>query len=365
MKSRNCEQMLSRLLDYIEEEMSLEERNRVAEHLAKCELCSKEYNGLRAMLNKAKNLSYDDPGEEFWRQLPIKVLQEVRQEQSRSGNNIVDLHARRDLATSKSSNKLNPRVTNSERKMHRLSAAVGIAATLLLVINIMVFSPKAGMLWFDQTRFQAGIETEKSLSLLAQSVGAVSESARMGFIEQQRSDRAFYIGSLLAESFAYVQSSDRQRALERLQHLHQDLQGQGFKSQVSAVTISSIRKAIESLQSKEGRPAAVDKLMIAFQNDYENHLVRTAPQQLALFRAGIWLFNTDLAVAAKDANAVKRLNKTKQIQYLQNAFNRMNAPVGIEKSLGEIAFIVSQPSLTSKDFRALQQSVRNLRTLMG
>lgn len=363
MNSPNCEQTKSMLLDYIEGEMPLEESNRVAEHLAKCDVCNTEFNGLRAMLNKAKNLSYDDPGEEFWRQLPIKVLQQVRQEQSRRTNNIVDFNARQDLASRKSSNKLPPRAGSfhAEKKMHRLSAALGIAATLLLVINIIAFSPKAGVLWFDQARFLANIETDKSLSQLAQSVAVVGESARMGFIEQQRNDRAFYIGSLLAESVVYLQSSDQQRALERLQYLHQGLQN----SRVSAVTLSSIRKAIESLQAKRRKSVSANKLMMTFQGDFENYLSRTAPQQLALFRAGIWLFNAELAVAAKDAEAVKRLNRTQQIQYLQNVFSRMNAPIGIEKSLGEIAVILSQSALTDRDFRALKRSVGNLRTLMG
>ena len=77
MSSRNCKEIRAELLDYIEQEMPMDERQRVAEHLAECHNCKEEYKGLRAMLNKAKNLAVEDPGEEFWRQLPEKPHQEL------------------------------------------------------------------------------------------------------------------------------------------------------------------------------------------------------------------------------------------------------------------------------------------------
>ena len=108
MKSRNCEQIQAQLLDYIEREMSSDDRERVSEHLAQCHNCNMEYEGLRAMLNTTRNLPIDDPGEEFWRQLPQKVLEEVRQHKKNAAvsdiinadkiNNVVNLHTQRQPA---------------------------------------------------------------------------------------------------------------------------------------------------------------------------------------------------------------------------------------------------------------------------
>jgi hypothetical protein len=82
------------------------------------------------------------------------------------------------------------------------------------------------------------------------------------------------------------------------------------------------------------------------------------------------VFNANLAVQAKDAAAVVRLANAAQLDYLQNAFLRLNAPPGVQNSLENIATIAhslsgQRPSLSDRDYRSLQESLRNLQALLG
>jgi hypothetical protein len=373
MNSPNCKHIQAELLDYLEQEMPADERERVAEHLTECSNCKQEYKGLRAMLNKAKNLAIEDPGEEFWQQLPQKVLAQVTRERhtgtSSPASNIVDLSLKRHSLVNQPSAKPGRRTDHAHNKTHRVTAALAVAATLLLVFNVMMFSPKSGFLWFDQTQFQTQINT-KNLSILAQTAAhrsvASGDSARLGFVEQQRVDKAFVMGLLLAESFVYVNDNQAQLAVPRLQRLQQDLQIQ----KVSAVTLSSLRKTVEMLQFTDATREQAAELLRDFQRDYENFLAHTAPQQVVLYRAGIWVLNASLAVAAKDADAIAQLGEAAQLDYLQNAFLRINAPVGIQQSLQEIAIVSHrlgdrQTRLSDADYQSLQRTLENLYALLG
>ena len=396
MNSLNCKQIQAELLDYIEREMSSDERERVLEHLAECHDCNMEYKGLRAMLNKTKKLAIDDPGAEFWRQLPQKVLVEVRQHRfPATADNIVNLAAQRHTLKNNAHNSAeyqshyqqsscvkNPVVNFPPNfQDHRLTAAAAIAAVLLLVINVMVFSPKSGYSWFNQASFQARIETDKGLSKLAQTLAppltANTDSAPLGFVEQYRTNKAYAAGSILAATFAHLQDNNFPLALLQLQHLQQQVQQPPQNRSVSAVTLSSIRKATERLQAASDNKLSssierqrVAELLAVFQQDYENSITKAEPQQLVLYRAGIWVFNASLAVAAEDAGVLTQGDFAKQLDYLQKAFVRLKAPVGVQNSLHEIAVILAQQSLehtslSRKDFRALQQSLQNLNILLG
>ncbi len=387
MNSTNCEQIRAELLDYLEHEMPSDERERVAAHLAECQSCKKEYKGLRAMLNNAKNLAIEDPGEEFWRQLPQKVLAEVRQERVKQhrlaqahlpespppANNVINLSNKRQSLKNQSPAKPARLNYHTDFNTHRLITTLGIAATLLLVFNALLFSPKSGFLWFDQMQFQAHLNTQ-NLSTVAQtlahtvsrSLTSGDEATHLGFVEQQRADKAFVVGALLAESFVYLHDNHIQLALDQLQRLQLYLQSQ----QVSAVTLSTLRKSIEMLQSTNAKPKQAAELLSRFQHDYENFLAHTAPPQLALYRAGIWVFNASLAVAAKDTSAIGQLGEAAQLEYLQNAFLRMQAPVGVQNSLHEIATISNRLAgqkspLSDNDYHKLQQALQNLNTLLA
>jgi hypothetical protein len=196
------------------------------------------------------------------------------------------------------------------------------------------------------------------------------ESARLGFVDQQHAATAFMVGSWFAETFAYWHAGQYELALSQLQRLQSLLQQQP----VSAVTLSSLRKAEEMLkvgmQSGKPKPEQTLNLLNGFQQDYENFLSHTAPQQLVLYRAGIWVFNASLAVEAKDAAAVAQLANAAQLDYLQNAFVRLNAPPGVHNTLRNIAVTANslpseQKSLSDQDYRSLQQALRNLHALLG
>jgi anti-sigma factor RsiW len=405
MNSPNCKQIQAELLDYHDQEMSVEQRKRVSEHLAQCHHCRQEYEGLRAMLKNAKKLPIEDPGEEFWQHLPHKVLAQVQQEQARmrshanadplndgpvnddplsdgppdtvSPKNVINLSAKRqsllDSSPANATGQTHGASTHDGLKAHRLTAALAVAAGMLLVINIMMFSPKSASLWFDQSAFQAQIATSELPALVQQTVAqstSFDESARLGFMDQQRAAQAFMVGSWLAETSAFLHAGQYELGLKHLQVLQSHLQQQP----VSAVTLSSLRKAEEMLdagmQAEKPKPNQFLSLLSGFQRDYENFLSHTAPQQIVLYRAGIWVFNANLAVQAKDAAAVVRLANATQLDYLQNAFLRLNAPPGVQNSLENIATIAhslsgQRPSLSDRDYRSLQESLRNLQALLG
>jgi len=334
-----------------------------------------EYKRLRAMLNTTKNLSVNDPGEEFWRQLPQNVLEEVRQHKKKAAiTNVVNLDAQRQSSSSGGKTSY-----HSSYKNPRLSAAAAIAAILLLAINVTLLSPKSASVWFDQASYQARIDTGKALPQLAQALALpiITDSpfAPLGFAEQHRTDKVYAVGAMLAASFAYLQDRHYQSALQQLHALQHQLQQLAQNRRVSAIILSSIRKAAELLQSVDfatntSEQKQVAGLLAQFQGDYETFISETQPQQLVLFRAGIWVFNAALAVAAQDSAALNWPELVAQLSYLQKAFAQIKAPVGIGNSLQEIAVIIEQhtldnTSLSDKEFDALQEALQNLNTLLS
>lgn len=382
MNSPNCKQIQAELLDYHEKELSDGQHKQVSEHLAQCENCSKEYEGLRAMLNNAKQLPIEDPGEEFWQQLPQKVAAQVKQERlkmrtaANTTDNIIDLARKRQFqdASSPVNAARSHHTTDYHRdfKTHRLSAALAVAAGLLLIINIMTFSPKTATLWLDQGKFQAHI-TASNLPTLVHDVAqstSFDQSARLGFVDQQRESNAYRVGAWLAETFAYLNTGQYPLALTQLQQLQNQLQ----QRPVSAVTLSSLRKAEEiiksGIQSGKQTPGQVKNLLGSFQHDYENFLSHTAPQQIVLYRAGIWVFNANLAVAAKDAVAVGKLADVQQLDYLQNAFSRVDAPPGVHNTLADFAMTANslsgqQTTLSDREYRRLKEALKILQALLA
>lgn len=381
MNSPNCKQIQGDLLDYHEKELSDDQHKQVSEHLAQCESCSREYEGLRAMLNNAKQLAIEDPGEEFWEKLPQKVLAQVKQEQHKmrtaadSAGNIVDLSRKRQFpnASSPADTARSHHTTDYHRdfKTHRLSAALAVAAGLLLIINIMTFSPKTAPLWLDQGRFQEHIAAT-NLPTLVQTVAqstSFDQSARLGFVDQQRALNVYKVGTWLAETFAYLNTGQFPLALTQLQQLQHHLQ----QHPVSAVTLSSLRKAEDLLttgmQTGQPTPAQIQYQLSSFQHDYENFLSHTAPQQIVLYRAGIWVFNANLAVAARDAAAVGKLVDARQLEYLQNAFLRLDAPPGVHNTLADFAMTANslsgqQTTLSEREYRRLKEALKILHALL-
>ena len=111
-------------------------------------------------------------------------------------------------------------------------------------------------------------------------------------------------------------------------------------------------------------------LLTQFQVDYGNFISRSQAQQLILYRAGIWVFNVGLAVAAQDSTALMGQDVVPQLNYLQKAFSRLKAPVGVRNSLQDIATVLVQQSsdnapLNRKNFESLQQALQNLNALLS
>lgn len=61
----NCKELQETLVDYLEGKCGDRARS-IANHIEECEACRREYNGLRYTIKVIKEISLEDPGQEFW-----------------------------------------------------------------------------------------------------------------------------------------------------------------------------------------------------------------------------------------------------------------------------------------------------------
>ncbi|WP_455203822.1 zf-HC2 domain-containing protein [Kaarinaea lacus] len=373
MNYQSCDEVKQALIDFIEQELGGEQGKLVQEHLCQCENCNQEYKGLRAMLEKAKNIPLDDPGEAFWKQLPLAVLEEVKLQKAKQAannnavinNNVVSFESKKRAPKSSDSAATttlgNARGNDSAQgKNHWFAPVLAIAATVLLAVNVLLFTPKPPGLWFDQARFQANLSVQQTLSGLVKRYGAEqTQAAHMGFASQQYTANGYVFGLLLAESFIYLQDKNARQAQQRLEVLLSQLQQQ----QVPAAVTSSLRGSIESLGGGKNTAVAL-KFLQTFQQDYETYLSRSSVGEVVLYRAGIWSFNVGLAAAVKNGGLLQQADMHAQLSYLQQQIRRANVPAGVSTSLTDIDVILAKDNLSARDYKAIEKAIENIRSLL-
>lgn len=373
MNYQSCDEVKQALIDFIEQELDGEQGKLVQEHLCQCENCNQEYKGLRTMLEKAKNIPLDDPGEAFWKQLPLAVLEEVKLQKAQQAannntalnNNVVNFETKKREHKPSESAVFTTRgdargYDSAQAKNHWFAPVLAVAATVLLAVNVLLFTPKPAGLWFDQAGFQASLSVQQTLSGLVKRYGAEQQqAAHMGFASQQYTANGYVFGLLLAESFIYLQDNNARQAQQRLEVLLSRLQQQ----QVPAAVTSSLRSSIELLGEGKNTAAAL-KLLQTFQQDYETYLSRSSAAEVVLYRAGIWSFNVGLAAAVKNGGLLQQADMHAQLSYLQQQISRANVPAGVGASLTDIAAVLANDNLSARDYKAIEKAIENIRSLL-
>ncbi len=359
MKLMTCKQVQSALVDYIESELPVHQRNGIQDHISECMECTQEFNGLSAMLKNTKSLSIPDPGDEFWEALPQRVLSDVKVQKSAmaSGENIQPMKQ-----ANKSKNKQNPSTTNhASCGTHWLLKALPIAATVLLTLSAIFLFPNADNIKFDSLSFQHRIETQQGLPELVRKFIPIQEmSARYGFSEQSRHVNTFVIGSLFAETLALLSIENSTSGVKHLDLLVNDLSSMDVDSQLIS-QISGIRSIV-----KEGRKPRISlRQLAAFQDDFEQYLKDKKgddTKEIVLFRMGAWTVDFGLAAAANNKKLLKQADK---LNYFKQALERIEAPIGAINTLNNIAHIVTQENISDRNTESLFQMVQKLRGLLG
>lgn len=367
MSSVKCEQVNSLLIDFIELELPYDEDENVKQHLEQCNTCNTEYNRLRTMLNKIHKIPVHEPGEKFWNEFPEKVLSEVRHAKAKQTTaDIIDFYRSKHVPETKapSSLTLEPQPFSVSRLSNRarISASMAIAATLLLVINIVTFSPKSDGLWFDPLPFIAKLSYQTDVTVIANKLTSQSNSTvGYGFIDQQMSSiNAFDIGALLAESMILVHVNKNSQARENVSRLFEYLQVQGVPLNVSTY----LGQTIEALDQEKPAKSQL-KLLSGFQSEFENYIIGKNYNHLMLFRTGLWSLNIGIAAAERNEQLLRAVYKSGEIQYLQKAYSRINVAPGVNKSLQDIAEKISNRPMSDRDFRSIEKSIENLQSLLS
>ena len=217
MNSISCDYVRGVLVDYIEEEIPTNQRYLVKQHLQSCDGCNSEFNGIKIMLGNANNSLLQDPGEEFWNQLPQRVLQEVRREQAIQK----DIHRVLTLPVAESAETmtrpvdqgtvatLHTIVGSKRAYTNSLLPFFAVAATVTLVFSSLLFWSPQQASRVDSTGFQAGINANKQLVSLSHKMRPVTTaSTGYGFSAQVTETRSFTVGTLLSETVSYLHGDD-------------------------------------------------------------------------------------------------------------------------------------------------------------
>jgi len=80
MNRMSCDEVQSSLVDYIEFELPISQRQQFNAHLTHCDQCRELHDDLQNVLVDAKSIEINEPGAQFWQELPNNVLTAVRQQ---------------------------------------------------------------------------------------------------------------------------------------------------------------------------------------------------------------------------------------------------------------------------------------------
>jgi len=359
MNPMTCKQVQSVMVDFIESELPIHQRKSMKDHISECMECTQEFNGLREMLKNTKELSIPDPGNEFWDELPQRVLEEVNVQKAAKGSlgdNVISMSQAR---TSK------PQATPTSRHTSGhagwLLKTLPIAASVLLVISAVFLYPSGNELKFDSLSFQHQISTQQGLpDLVAQFVPIQDLSAHYGFSGQNKQGNSFVIGSLFAETLALLSTGNSAIGAKHLDLLVDDLSSLRVDQQL-ITQVSGIRDIV-----KQGhKPRISLRQFAAFQTDFEQYLQNQNGDdatEIVLFRMGTWTVDFGLAAAANNKNL---LRQTEKLNYFKQELKRIEAPIGAIKTLNSISQIVTQDTITDRNTQSLFKMVQKLRGLLG
>lgn len=373
MSSISCDDVRSKLVDYIESEVPVDQRYLIKAHLQNCDECSGEYNGIRTMLGNANNASLvKDPGEEFWNELPKRVLREVKQEQAiqNSINNILNFSAAEPDVVQASGPAAISVAPQPPLPAHPSIPVFALAATLMLVISAFLFWSPQKTLRFDSADFQANINSDKELiSLAHQLYSATPSASSYGFTDQHMYQYGFNMGTLLSETVSYLHGDDLSGANAKMEQMSQSMRDSGMPNNLNR-QLGDAREAIQFKRVNQFGSALAGKQSIAelldFQHAYENYLRMNDEKQLVMFKAAVWSYNIGLAALAEDATMLKQFARLDSLRptTLIKEMVKIKVPSGVVVKLEQIDTLVQSPVFDERQFKNLIIKVQQLRSLL-
>lgn len=399
MNPLRCNEVQNSLVDYLEFELPLQRREEFYEHLAKCSECRAVYDDLRHVFSEIKSIEVAYPQENYWADLPVNVLNEVKRQRALSASDVSDNTASHifahDVSSSYSDNNkvilfsdikerknsesaefVESKKSSSSSEQTEANAeelgtvrrwinksnpktVLPIAAALLLGVALTFSWLGRETVIKDNVGFQAQIQSRQTLAELAGEINPFPQPGnQFGFAEQVNALNGFSIGSLFSEAKAYAAAG---RAIELKTYLSLLKSALENESNPKSDIINQIGQLLSQL---DGEPdfREASKRLTGLLNNYAAEVSEQDKREYVLVTAGAWLFDFALATVAQDDVNIRQLDKLKR---LTSALQSIGVPPGVIASLDEIQATVNQPSLTRQEYRRILQAVDNIRNLLG
>lgn len=411
MNPLRCDDVKNSLVEYLEFELPLAEREKFYEHLARCVQCRAAHDEIQQVLTDVKAIDVVSPPQSYWDELSINVLDEVRQlratmpddtvndtsevnidsqesgrndsriiNDSRTSKNVIafseirsrklsepvklpEYHSETDakqvasiqpvsIKGEQSSGKRWPKVAFS------IAAAVlvGIATTFsLLERESLILNENVQ----DNIGFQAQIQSEHSLAELARNIAPLAQSGnQFGFAAQKALFNEFSIASLFSEAKAYAAAGQEVELKTYLVLLNTALQNEVHPQ---TDIISSVSRLPSELDVQPDF-SQINRQLTRLLNEYAANLKAQDDRRYFLARAGAWLFDYALAVLAQDEMSIRQPAELKE---LAENLKTVGVPPGVIKSLDRMQGLVNQKTLSKREYRQLLEEVENIRSVLG
>jgi hypothetical protein len=193
--------------------------------------------------------------------------------------------------------------------------------------------------------FQARIHLDPGSMLANSGVLELPADQQYGFAAAPGTTRFFRIGHEYAQSLALAAGGDAASAGGHLAVIADSL-GAVPGDLASLARGNPSRAQIEAIEPELGQIAA-----------------GAGTRDAALFRAGGWLANLALAIAARDAAALTEA--APEIARLQHDLERGGAvPSGVLRDLGTLAGTLAGNSLTERDYNRAARLIRDIQLVL-
>ncbi|NOZ54018.1 MAG: zf-HC2 domain-containing protein [Gammaproteobacteria bacterium] len=90
MHQLSCDDIQSSLIDYLEFELPILLRQQFNEHLTLCDQCREQHDDLQNVIIDTKSLGTEEPDQQFWQELPNKILHEVKSHEHQTSHATAD-----------------------------------------------------------------------------------------------------------------------------------------------------------------------------------------------------------------------------------------------------------------------------------
>jgi len=329
MKTMTCKAAQAQLVDYVEGELDQARRPALQEHVATCPHCRRELQEIERVRGALGRERVPDPGAAFWEKFPDQVWQAYRNELSARPRH--GLAARGGEMLARIRFVLAPRLW------------VPAAAVVVLVVGLALFFALETPNSPGIAAFQARIQGGKNLVPLAQrSLLELPADHRYGFSAAPGKVNFFRIGHGYAESLAYAAGGDAETARKRLAAI--------------AGSLGAVGGDLAGLTQGSPSPRQIAAL--------EPELARIAEgaRQAALFRAGGWLVNLALAVAARDRAALQ--DAAPEILRLRRDLESGGVAPGALRDLSTLARLLARDSFSDREYAEAARLIREVQLVL-